>query len=394
MQLSLKFVAGLVLASSAAFAAEDNVEINLQRRNSFFSTGNQLNVNAFTTHQSQVNNKYKDALENFKRNMGRDHPLLRLLLGDKRNNGGSGTVKLTDVQQEQLWAGDVSFGGQTFGIDFDTGSSDTLVNPKAYDPKKSKNSKNTHDYFRAAYGDGTTAKGFIYTDDFEIAGLKAKNVAIGHSVSEFIQDQEPSQGIAGLVFPSIQSFPKKYTPFFEALKKQKAVNSGVFQFTLKPGKGSTLVLGKVDSSKYKGKVTYVDVDPSQGFWLTDAKINGQKIKAIIDSGSTIITGPTDQVRSMVKGLKGMTPFSSGGTLMYTYDCKNTPNVSINIGGTDFKLSKSQLFFGHANNGQCVFPVAGQDGLPMEAWIVGDTFFQAVSIIFDTDKNRMGFATQA
>ncbi|WFD38371.1 cathepsin D [Malassezia japonica] len=391
MQLSLKFVTGLLLASSAAFAENAN-EISLERRNSFISSNNELNVNLFSKHMVQIDHKYKTALNNYKRNIGKDHPLLRLLLGQKR--GGPASLDLTDVQNEQLWAGEVTFGGQTFGIDFDTGSADTLVNPSAYNPKKSKSAKNTHESFQASYGDGTTAKGAIYTDSFEIAGLKAKNVAIGHSTTKFIDDQDPSEGISGMAFPSIQTFPKQYKPFFESLKDQKAVSQGVFQFTLKSGKGSTLTLGGVDSSKYTGDVAYTDVDPSQGFWLTDAKINGKGIKAIIDSGSTIISGPTDQVRSVVQGLKGMTPFNQGGTIMYTYDCSQTPSITINVAGKDFKLGKAQTRYGTVQGGKCVLPIAGQDGMPMDAWIVGDTFFQATSIIFDTDKNRMGFAKQA
>ncbi|WFC93564.1 cathepsin D [Malassezia brasiliensis] len=392
MQLSLKFVTGLLLASSAAFAAQDDIEVNLHRRNLFINAGNQLNVDAFTKHLVKVNNKYKGALENFKRNMGHDHPLLSILLNSIKRDG-QGSLSLTDVQDELLWSGDVTFGGQTFGMDFDTGSADSLANPGAYNPKKSSTAKNTWSTFSASYGDGTQARGLVYTDNFEIAGLKAKDVAIGHSFTKFIEDQEPAQGIAGMAFPSIQTFPKKYKPFFESLKEQKAVKSGVFQFTLKAGQGSTLTLGGIDSSKYKGDITYVDVDPSQGFWLTDAKVNGQSIKAIIDSGSTVITGPTAQVRSIVQKINGMSAFNQDGTLMYTYDCNATPNVTISVGGTGFKLSKSQLSFGRTN-GQCVLPIVGQDGLPMNAWIVGDTFFQSVSIIFDTDKNRMGFATQA
>ncbi|WFC98626.1 cathepsin D [Malassezia yamatoensis] len=396
MQLSLKFVTGLLLASSAAFASQGDVEVDLHRRNSLISTGNQLNIEALSQHLKIVNNKYQTALNNFKRNMGSDHPLLSLLLGNdiSKRAGGQGSLSLTDVQNEQLWAGQVSFGGQKFGIDFDTGSSDTLANPSAYNPKKSSSAKNTHKTFSASYGDGTTAKGTIYTDNLSIAGLSGTDVAIGHSTTTFIEGEDPSEGIAGLGFPAIQTFPTQYKPFFFQLKSQKAVKSGVFQFTLKSGKGSTLTLGGIDTSKYKGSVTYVDVDPSKGFWLTNAKVNGQSIKAIIDSGSTVITGPSSQVRSVVSKIKGLTPFTQDGVLMYYYNCNLSPSVTFNIGGTDFKLGKNQLSYGTTNTGKCVLPIVGQDGMPLNAWIVGDTFFQGVSIIFDTDKNRMGFATQA
>lgn len=391
MQLSLKFVAGLLLASGAALANEDNTVINLERRNSFIAGNDTLNLNAFVGQFNAINAKYSRALQNFKRNTGEEHPLLRLLLGEKRS--GTGSLPLTDVQQEQLWAGPVTFGGQTFSLDFDTGSADTIVNRNAYSPQKSSSSKNTHSGFSASYGDGTTSRGTIYTDNFSIAGLRAKNVALGVASNNFITGQAPSVGISGMAFPSIQTFPKQYAPFFESLKQQKAVNAGVFQMTLKAGSGSTMNLGGVDSSKYTGSVAYSPVNPAQGFWLTPGKVNGHNIQAIVDSGSTIITGPTSQVRSIVQSIPGMTPFTQSGTLMYTFDCSMTPSVTISFANKDFKLNRAETRYGTVN-GRCVLPIAGQDGIPMDAWIVGDTFFRTASIIFDTDKNRIGFATQA
>lgn len=66
---------------------------------------------------------------------------------------------------------------------------------------------------------------------------------------------------------------------------------------------------------------------------------------------------------------------------------------MNYAGKDFTLGNSQLQFG-TSGGKCVLSVSGIDNLPMNAWVVGDVFFQMASVIFDQGNNRFGFATQA
>ncbi|KAL4399939.1 aspartic-type endopeptidase [Malassezia pachydermatis] len=376
-------------------STDDASVVNLERRtrNQYISVDNVLDLKAISRHFKVVNGKYAEAMRNYKRNTGEDHPLLRFIadLFDKRAN--TGEIGLEDVNQEQLWAGQVSYGGQKMYVDFDTGSADTLVNPAAYSPSKSSTSKNTHHSFRTAYGDGTTAAGTIYTDHFSIGGVSANNVAIGRSTQTFIKGEDPNQGIAGMAFPSIQAFPKENPPFFVSLMQQKKVAQGVFQFTIKAGSGSTLHLGGVDKSKFSGDLVYSGVNPQQGFWATQAKVNGQSINAIMDTGSTIITGPTDQVRRLFSSIPGLSSFTQEGQLFASYDCSKTPSVTFNIAGKDFKLGRDQTRYGTVN-GRCVFTVVGQNDLPMNAWIIGDSFFQVASVVFDMDKNRMGFAQQA
>lgn len=313
--------------------------------------------------------------------------------GSGGSSGSDGSVDLEDVGHQQLWAGPVTFGGQKFSLDFDTGSADTLVNPDAYDPSKSETSKSTKKSFRTAYGDGTAASGTVYMDVMEIGGLKAEKVAIGRSDQQFIdQSQSPSQGIGGLSFPSIQAFPEGCSPFFDTIRKQNTVSQGVFQFTLRPGSGSELHIGGIDQSKASGEFQYANVDPSKGFWVTDASINGQSITAIVDSGTTIIMGPMDEVESVVRGIHGVIPTNQQGMTAYMYDCGQTPDITITIAGLDVKLNEDQVRFGESN-GQCVLPIMGQNDMPMHAWIVGDTLFQATTIIFDVDQNRLGIALQ-
>ncbi|WFD29224.1 cathepsin D [Malassezia sp. CBS 17886] len=392
MKLSVAFVAALALNSGLALAGDTNT-VTLERRVSFLSDKNVLNVDAFSSYAKQLDRKYKTALNNYKKNHGKDHPLLRILRGEKRANGG-GDVSLKDVSNQQLWAGQMNFGNQKFYIDFDTGSADTIVNPTAYDPKKSDTSKDTNEHFKTGYADGTKGEGKIYTDTLQIGGMSAKNVAIGRVDQQFISTEGGNQGISGMSFPSLATFPKDYPPFFASLIKQKTVTEPVFQFTLKAGSGSSLHLGGIDKSKAKGDFSYTSVDPSQGFWATKATVNGQQITAIIDTGSTIISGPTDQVRQLFSKVKGVTPFQSQGQLLGAFDCSETPSVIFEIAGKKIKLGREQTRYGTVDGGKCVFTVSGMDGIPLNGWILGDSFLQMQTVAFDMGKNRIGFADTA
>lgn len=72
--------------------------------------------------------------------------------------GGTGTVDLTD-ETELLWHGAITLGGQKVEVDFDTGSSDIILNQGSYTPGTTANK--TGKTFSTGYGDGTTAKGSV-----------------------------------------------------------------------------------------------------------------------------------------------------------------------------------------------------------------------------------------
>ena len=392
MLLNLKFVVGL-LATAAISAASNNTgfSVDLVRRSDSIRYS-QFDAQRTHKHLMGITWKYIQALENFLQNTGKEFPL-KFKSHEKRS---SATIDLVDVQNGVEWAGELRFGTpeQSIYFDFDTGSADTLCNPNAYNPKKSSTSSNTHTSFSTAYGDGTQAHGNIYTDVFHAGGIHAKHVAIGHSTSTFISSSErPNQGIAGLANPSIQAFDSKFKPFFTDIRDQKVVNQGVFQFTIKAGSCSTLQLGRIDKSKFKGDLTWVNYNPALGFYVVPAKVNGKSILTIIDSGTTLIIGPTSQIRSLMQKLPNVTMFISNGALHGRFPCNKPPKVTFNFGGKDFSLGKDQISYGKSGN-ECVLSIVGQDGMPLNAWIVGDSFFQTVSVVFDQDNNRVGFAPQA
>ncbi|KAN0066300.1 hypothetical protein ACQY0O_000394 [Thecaphora frezii] len=396
MQLKLSFVVGLIassLALAAPVAEERGINIELSKRANFTVPGtSEVNFAKVTAHLDRLRAKYAKNLENYERNTGARHQKKRDL-PEHLQKRATGSVALTDQEDELLWTGKIAYGtpAQAFSIDFDTGSSDTLVNAGAYKPGSSSTSVRTSKTFSTAYGDGTKASGTVYTDTLTIGGLTATKVAIGLSTTTFIDESEGSVGISGMAFPSLATFGTAYPPYFYSLKNQGKLTSGVFQFNLATT-GASLYLGGTDSSKYTGGFTWSSVDSSQGFWLTSASVNGLSIDSIVDTGTTLVVAPTSEARSLFTKL-GVQTFTQSGVLYGAYNCRSPPTVTFNYGGKAISLSSTSLTFGTTTSGLCVLSIVGES-IGIDAWITGDSFLINTVAAFDTDNNRVGFATKA
>ncbi len=218
-----------------------------------------------TAEVHRLRTKYTSGLKAYKaHNAGHKHPLdISAGLASR-----AAVVPLTNVKNGLLWNGPVSYGTppQTFQIDFDTGSSDLLVNPTVYTPSKSRTSTNTKALFSTLYGDGTSAQGTVYRDTIRIGGLTATNTSIGRSRDHFVDDTD---GIAGMAFPVLASF-RNAKPFFYSLIDSGAVKTKAFIFKLR-ATGSTLTLGARDPA-----ATYVPVTQA-AYWSVNGQVNGRKI---------------------------------------------------------------------------------------------------------------------
>ncbi|PWZ03004.1 acid protease [Testicularia cyperi] len=397
MQLKLSFVAGLIASSALVMAApveqERGINIPIEKRATLNVAGSsEVDWTKVDSHMDRLRAKYAKNLAAFENNTGRVHPSKRDIPAESLSKRATGTVGLTDQQNGELWTGTMAYGtpAQSFSIDFDTGSADTLVNQGAFDPSSSTTSATNGDTFTTSYGDGTTASGTIYTDTVHIGGLSATSTAIGVATSQFIDSSEGSSGISGMAFPALAAFGSKYLPYFFRLKKVGAVSSGVFQFDLRTS-GSTLYLGGTDSTKYSGSYSYVSLDSSNGFWQVPASVNGISIESIVDTGTTIIVAPTTQAKALFKKLNLPTFTQSGSTYAY-FPCTSPPKVTFTYGGFTKTLSGTTTSFGTTTSGQCVLSVAGSD-IGINAWITGDSFLQNAVVAFDTDNSRVGFASK-
>lgn len=223
----------------------------------------------------------------------------------------------------------------------------------------------------------------------------------------------PFDGIAGMAFP-FAAMPQGRGPVtpFEMLVQSGAVAKDQFSFFLStehgnaPGKHtSQLVLGGVDDTLFSGDFKYNTARKLEGedyaYWLIygqDITIGGEATGAckdltgrcqfVVDTGTSIITGPSDKINPMIEKIGNVSS-----------DCSNIdslPTLEFKINGETYTLEPEYY----------VLKVADSPGGPYECelglmalnqlglWILGDPFLRKYYTVFDrtTDPPRVGFAT--
>lgn len=186
-------------------------------------------------------------------------------------------------------------------------------------------------------------------------------------------------------------------PLFQSLVAQKQISNPVFAFKLAQS-GSELYLGGTNSKLYTGSITYTPVT-TQGYWqvaLQGVTVNGNSVlgttQSVIDTGTTLIIAPADQVNKLYAAIPGSKDASKTvGAGFHTFPCSATENISLTFGGKAFAISPQLFNLGRVSQGSsdCVGAIVGSSGLPF--WVVGDTFLQGVYSIYDMGNNRVGFA---
>ncbi len=113
---------------------------------------------------------------------------------------------------------------------------------------------------------------------------------------------------------------------------------------------------------------------------------GQDFRAIVDTGTSVIVGPTAIMSNIIK------LFPS------TIDCNNLnqyPNLTFTIGGDHYTLTPEFYILKLTVLGktQCTLGIQGMEFPPHLAGsvILGDSFIKAYYTHFDIGNNRVGFA---
>lgn len=304
---------------------------------------------------------------------------------------------------------------QSFEVIYDTGSSNLWV-PKVgcthcglpfishkskYDETKSTTYEKDGDDFEIMYGSGSV-KGFFskdavtLADDIVIDGqdfaevTDAGGLGVAYSLGKF-------DGILGLGFSTISVGGR--TTVFENAIKQNKVDLPIFSFYLGDNQPGELTFGGYDSSKFEGDLKYVKLEAATYWEITmdsvkagDYKKEGSaedKITAIVDSGTSLITGPKAEIAKLAASV-GATANIMGE---YTIDCSkidDIPEVVFTIDGTDYSIPGSKTVI--QAQGTCLFAF-----MPLEIpppgpqWILGDVFMRQYYTVFNYHDKTVGFA---
>jgi len=304
---------------------------------------------------------------------------------------------------------------QSFEVIYDTGSSNLWV-PKVgcthcglpfishkskYDESKSSSYAEDGDVFEIMYGSGSV-KGFFSKDDVTLADdividaqgfaevTDAGGLGVAYSLGKF-------DGILGLGFSSI-SVGSRTTVFENAIKQNK-VDQPIFAFYLGDLQPGELTFGGYDSSKFEGELKYVKLEAATYWEITMDSIEAgdykkeatddDKITAIIDSGTSLITGPKAEISKLA------TSIGAKANIMgeYTIDCAKVddiPDVEFTIDGTKYSIPGSKTVI--QAQGICLFAFMALDiPAPGPQWILGDVFMREYYTVFNYHDKTVGFA---
>ena len=325
--------------------------------------------------------------------------------------GAEGNVIIKDYSDSQYF-GEMTVGTppQTFLVIYDTGSSNLWVPAKdctncggkivgkktKYDDSKSSTYVADGKLFEIQYGSGPVS-GNWSVDSISMGGLPIKSqrfaeirdasgLGAAYSAGKF-------DGILGLGFDSI-SVDNTETPFHNLID-QKVIEEGVFAFYL--GKNSAdgeLTFGGYDSNHFTGDLTWVPLK-SATYWevqLDDVKVGGSSydtaVSGIIDSGTSLITGPTAVVKKIADAIGAKANFAGE----YIVDCSTAlPAVAFTIAGKDYVFENDDLILKSGTT--CILALMGLD-VPRPSgplYILGDPFMRKYYSVFDYVNKKIGFA---
>jgi len=333
---------------------------------------------------------------------------------------GKTDIVLKDVMNAQYF-GEVGIGTppQMFRVIFDTGSSNLWVpsqhcgilniacrTHRRYKDSHSSTFQKNGTSFSIQYGTGSLT-GYISKDNVKMGDMTIKGQLFAEAINEpgYTFVAAKFDGILGMGFPTIAVTGA--VPVFNNMIDQGLVDEPVFAFWLNrkvdAAAGGELTLGGMDPDHYTGNFTWAPVTLS-AYW--EFRVDGMMFgaeplcsggcNAIADTGTSLMTGPTDEVAKIYKAV-GATPVS-GVAIVDCNKISTLPTFTITIGGTKFPLTADQYVLKVTELGQtqCLLGMTGMD-IPAPAgplWILGDVFHGPYYTVYDMGNKRVGFANAA
>jgi hypothetical protein len=218
--------------------------------------------------------------------------------------------------------------------------------------------------------------------------------------SEFTQDTA-SDGLLGLAFSSINTVsPTKQNTFFDNVKP--SLPSPLFTVDLKYHAAGSYDFGYIDSSKYTGSITYVNVNTGNGFWeftgngyaVGSGSFVSSSIDAIADTGTTLLYLPAAAVKAYYAKVSGSQNSNTYGG--YVFPCSATlPSITLGIGSYRAVVPGQYVNYAPVQTGSstCYGGIQSNAGIGFS--IYGDIFLKSQFVVFSgASTPQLGFAKKA
>lgn len=242
----------------------------------------------------------------------------------------------------------------------------------------------------------------VITDQQQASGQVYRDVITQHGANLTVPQQYlgtitspkspptfPNDGLIG--YAGIDSSALGQTPFFQSLCDQGTLSSCRFGLALNADETGTLYYGSVATDTFSGSLTSVSASDQ---WIVtgDVTVNGATVQRsasiITDSGTTVIFGPTSQVKTLFQKAGIQAVQNSNGITGY-YACDAPPTIGLAFGGNNFNILPEALAFTQ-NGNNCTASIHGTSEFGSQ-WLVGQAFFQGKYIDHNVDDGTMGFA---
>jgi len=338
---------------------------------------------------------------------------------------GSGTNLIVNQNADSTYYGSIAIGTPpvAYNVILDTGSSDLWIAGSncqegcdavsTFNPSVSSSFANLSTPFQITYGSGEAA-GTLAQDTVQMAGFSVslQKFAVCDLVSSGLLNS-PVSGLMGLAFQTIAA--SGATPLWQNLVESGAWDSPLMSFQLtrfahtkgaqdlEPG--GTFTMGFTDSSLFTGDIDYQDIPSGQeSYWvqqLSSITVQGNSVTipsgsesfAAIDTGTTLIGGPSDVVSEIFAQIPGSAPGTGNFEDYFTFPCSTSVNVSFSFGGQSWPISPEDFKLTQLSPTECLGAIFSLDvqGAGTPPWIIGDTFLKNVYSVFRYNPPSVGFA---
>jgi len=296
---------------------------------------------------------------------------------------------------------------------------------------------NTHEW-GITYGKGS-ATGYLSRDSVTIGGLTAQGQIFAEAVqwsNVLISCYEPMSGILGFAMRAASEDGSN--TIIETLHQQNAVSTKLFSVVLSDeDDASKLIIGEPDSAYFKNEIVWGNViQPTvTGMWFTqltgvittdddtlnndddggggvafewmDECLDSMPCLALIDTGTSYITMPSDVYDRLVQYLLSYTAGNTNGANCIKYNTdfmcatksydanRDLPFLWFQIGGHAFKLAPTQYMLTGEDScaiGYDCMGISSLDSMGEHTYILGDTFLRQYYMVFDEANYRVGIGS--